>query len=744
MISACRCKRVFAAAVCLLLTVSFFSGCRRKQENASSFRRNDTVAAAGGTGGVYLVKEDAMMNLGTDNGFTLLFDETAAAVAVRDETESRLWSALPTAGEFPAYSFIATVAGESGRYFLNTQDHAVAFGSYVFDTFDRGVTVIYTLSNRAEIARKSQEELAPGELQVRFTVEYRLSYGDLIVELSAGSIFVSEGYSLEKISVLPYFAALCYGVPASPAENDPAEQAVEGEAEEAAEAGASDLFSDYLLLPDGCGAVVYTKYPDPANADLTFRVSPQAGDGVRTASVGAFGIKNGSGAVLCTVTAGLSLADIRSAQITVGAARLCTAFPEFRITQTQTDGDTYLYGLPYTGTIRLVYQFLSGSRANYIAMADVCREVMIRSGLLRADVVQENAVPLAVSLLCSLDGTKNSVLSTFSQAEDLLTQLKAKGVDAVDLVLQGAYEGGCLQNTSDALKPNKKLGGEAAFNALCAYAAKQKFRLYGGVNLLYAKEEQSAKKLNGERTRVYASLGRFSSVRQEASAVTGLVAAANLEKQAVKILKYLRGSLLSGVCVNDAVSSHYYDAFAKLNQSGLSSVVNEQLSAFSGAAGLVLSGVNGEMLCAPDLILNLPLETAAPESESYAAVPFLPALLHGSVVYAGVSVNTSAVPKLAFLKCAEYGAAPHFEWVCASGSVLSYENSLADAVEYARGLNAETADLQGVRIAAHRQIRAGVYRTDYENGATVFVNYNHVSVNVGSVTIPPYDYLRMN
>ena len=737
--------RILCAVLCVLFVFLSFAACGKKQTEAS-FLKNDTVlAGADGSGGAYRMSADGLTAAAATDGLTLLYDEAAAAVAVRDAETGLVWTALPTQGQTPAYSLIATVAGEAGRYYLNSQDHAVAFGGVSAEKTDAGIAVTYVFSDRAETAQKSEDALLPGELQVRVPAVYSLEDGGLTVKIDAASVFVSDGFVLEKLSVLPFFGAIRYDT-AAVVQNEAQTAKADGDETPASQEAdsAAAAFSDFILMPDGCGAAVYTKFTDPANADLTFRVSPQAGDGVHTASLGVFGVKTGAQAFACTVTGGLPAADIRSVQLVSGAERVCAAWAEFRLAETQIYGDRYYYGLPYRGELRLVYQFLTGRRATYIAMADVARETMIRAGLLRETRLSAGTVPLALSVLCSVTGARETAASDFRQAEDLLNQLKAKGVDAAEVVMQGAFQDGLLQNASSRLRADAALGGEAAFTSLCDYARRQNYRIYAGVNLLYAKDAEAAKKLNGDQARIFAPLGGFASEWQENAPVTALLGAAGIEKQAVKILRRLRDGAPDGVCLNDVAATHYYDAFAKENAAAVSGRVSAQLDAFGGAGRLALSGANGAMLREPDLFLDIPFATAGAASDSYVPVPLLPAVLHGSALYTGAAFNGSGSPRLAFLKCAEYGGIPYYAWSCSAASALYYANSLAQAAEDAAQLNALLGDLSDVRISDHRKLANGLFRTDYENGATVFVNYNHYSVTVSGFTIPPYDYLRMN
>ena len=59
-------------------------------------------------------------------------------------------------------------------------------------------------------------------------------------------------------------------------------------------------------------------------------------------------------------------------------------------------------------------------------------------------------------------------------------------------------------------------------------------------------------------------------------------------------------------------------------------------------------------------------------------------------------------------------------------------------------MNEKLSDLLSEPVSGHKKLRDGVFRTVYENGAVVIVNYNNYSVIVNGISVSPYSFLRLN
>ena len=47
-------------------------------------------------------------------------------------------------------------------------------------------------------------------------------------------------------------------------------------------------------------------------------------------------------------------------------------------------------------------------------------------------------------------------------------------------------------------------------------------------------------------------------------------------------------------------------------------------------------------------------------------------------------------------------------------------------------------------MTSHSEIRNGVFCTEYDTGAKIYVNYTESDVNISGITVPAEDFLRIN
>ena len=140
-------------------------------------------------------------------------------------------------------------------------------------------------------------------------------------------------------------------------------------------------------------------------------------------------------------------------------------------------------------------------------------------------------------------------------------------------------------------------------------------------------------------------------------------------------------------------------------------------------------------------------------------MPFLQLVLHGIVGYSGEPLNFSENAKTSFLRCVEYGASPAYEWTYSDTYAdkknksdedntdtfgVYYENWIASASEFYERADAALKDLQTSRMTSHSEIMGGVFCTEYDTGAKIYVNYTESDVTVSGITVPAGDFIRIN
>lgn len=776
-------KRVSKKILVILLAVAFLFGfvsCGKTDGVVAGFSVKSSKETIGSGTASFHTLTSLPENTVTTSGLTALsFEPSSSSVCVTELTKGNVWSVLPLFENGSASVIDIVLRTADGVFYLNSQDNSVAFGSYKYETSANGVSVEYLIADNAENVSGAVSSVTKGAA-ARIKVDFTLTDGDLRVSIDCGKIELSPGAVLESISLMPYFGAI---KPSSEGENSALEQAVlssaqekagipdgilssenataaaenenetakdnggkNGESEEKSDndENKSDVStSDFLLVPDGCGAIMYTDRDDSATAELVFNVY---GSGENSADIPVFGIKKGSGAFSAVIGEGAALAEIKARRSEKDPFGAATVYPVFTITEGAAKNGRYNYIPPYSGNISVCYRFLSGSEANYVSMAAVCREELIRNGTLSSKTLSDNDYPLNISIIASADGTSKRTASTFEETEDLLQLLKAKGIENAEIVLNGIFSGGLAYDGSSLMRVLRVAGGASGLQKLFDYAEKQKFTVFAGVNLVKSaglKSNKTAKDANGDTVSSFVFNPIAPQIGQAKYAVD-ICSADSIEKNTVELMNGAERLSVSGLCILDGDIGSYSDSSSGMNSEQVSALLKNNISAFATRKSLAISSGSLNTVKNVSLLLNSSLHTVNAESEAYRAVPLIPAVLHSTVRYSGAPVNTGSAAQLELLKCVEYGAQPYYLWVFDKSSDYCYEQTFNDAVSFVLRASDELGELGQCRIVSHSETESNVFCTGYDNGALVYVNYNNYSVNIGDISVLPYDYIRIN
>ncbi len=691
----------------------------------------------------------------------LYFDTRTTSVAVYDTSAQFVWSALPEYSNDNSAIVNLKLSNSDEIYYLNSQDNSVAYSSYSTEFTSNTVKVTYYMSDSEHTVNKAVSALNKGEVYAIVPVLYTLEDGNLTVSIDSGEMFIAEGFVLESLSVLPYFGAISYSAEAQALEQKEEETTVEdltGKTEskekteidgkiesEEVKTEENDLTQDFILVPDGCGALMYTAMQDASTQSLEFEVYGNENNTAHnTAVIGAYGIKKGSAAFVAVIEKGEAIATVKANRDTANADKVNNVYADFSVNPSLETSSRLYYSDKYDGEIFVRYRFMSGSEANYISMAASCREALIRNGTLSSKSVSSNELSLNISLIGSVDGSSSKKTTDFEGAQDILSVLKAKGVNSVNLIFNAIFSGGVNQNKAANAKIMKALGGSSGFEQLCEYAKKQRFNVFTGVNILTGSDLSSSEKAKGlDSNRIkYSITNPLGTQTGKNEYSLEVLSADKIEQNIIDLMNNTKNLDFAGFCINDAANLLYGDA--SMNSSRVKNLLSENISALATQNKLMLSGANFYALKSASMLVDVPFYSQYEQTDAYKTVPFVMAILHSTVEYSGIAANTGAVPKLEMLKCIEYGGVPYFMLVYDSSSQFYYANSVNEIVDFALRANKELADLTSARIVAHNCVEDGLFSTHYDNGAVVYVNYNNYSVTIGEISVLPYDYLRIN
>ncbi len=650
----------------------------------------------------------------------LLYDDKTMTVAIKDTGSGNIWTSLATTESEDKKKSLSALevelsSGDENVYVLNSQDNSVNFGNAVATEHDNGISIKYAFSLDAETGKKDITKLEKNDIRVDLTVNYTLKDGSFYTNVSMNTVTLPEGVHLEKIRVLKDFGSF-----------------EKSEAE------------DYIFVPDGSGAIIMTGVEDKDFKPISLTVygdDPAINSGYADSSclVGAFGIKRSSGAFLCIIESGESIAQIEAERSSDHSLNRVGAV--FNITDTliknEKNSVKKILGNQFKNEITLCYRFLSGRSATYGGMATACRENLIRNGVLSTSSITVNSqyLPLIVELCGEIDGT---TLSTFSQAQSLLTLLKAKGVNNVYLDYSYLYgNGSSLEGFGDF---DKALGNSKDYKALYSYIKSQNFSLFLGTDLLtFNNGADNAIKIDGGKAKLTISKANPLS----------LLKMSELENIIEDILKSsaqmeFDGYALTGVgnCLYSDYSKDFYSRVTAKKE------ISAQLPVLATSKMLMVDGGNIYSVKNADIVNNIPLSPIAKsENKAYVGIPFVQMMIHGMTEYS-TNINCQENPKQAFLNAVEYGALPQATWYCthyteAMDSKYYYDNNINEIVEFYTKANDILSEIRAERMTAHYLVQENVYCTEYDNSTKVYVNYGDKAVTINGITIPPMDCVKI-
>ena len=749
-----RKKRITARITALLLSAAMLCSLSACSDPVAVTKIKGTPTEAGAAESTLLHSVGDKANLqqvGKSGLIELLFDESTYSVCVADlshDDSEKLWSALPTQENSDAATATLEIVSGDTLYKLNTQDNSVSFQNAQCSFADDALSVTYILTPDTATAHKEKYE--KGDIAFKLVVNYQIKDGSVYVSAKYEDLVADSDAKLTKLSLLN-----CFGAYSEPQQGD------------------------YIFVPDGSGALIKTDTRDDSfDSELSFPIyggdaaSGHANSGTANALIPAYGMKQGNNAFVTIINSGDAIATV-SADRVRGGNDFYEAGVSFDITPcTESKGKFYLSSESYDGDIGLCIRFLGGSNADYTGMAAAAREQLIRERILSTRTVEEQEyLPLDLTVIGVSDDTlfsfkrlnlrKEKTFTDFEQALDMLTRMKSKGINSIKLRYKGALSGGTDQSSIMTASLLARLGTRSDLKDLVEYVNAQNMEMYLDVNLLSASKGDS---FSSGRTAgsIFGKKAEYNAINNSPLGkdkyAKRLLGMKYVEKSIIEILRDTRLSQFTGFCLNDVGSLLYSDYKNGFNRQESAEMISEQLPSLTANMKLMTDTGNFRVIKNVSFISHLP--TSASQSRSaYVSVPFLQLVLHGIVGYSGEPLNFSENAKTSFLRCVEYGASPAYEWTY-SGTYADkknksgedstetvgvyYENWIASASELYERADAALKDLQASRMTSHSEIMGGVFCTEYDTGAKIYVNYTESDVTVSGITVPAGDFIRIN
>lgn len=543
-----------------------------------------------------------------------------------------------------------------------------------------------------------------------------------------------------------------------------------------------DEIEGYMLIPDGCGALVELKdnnekfaqpykakvyggnYSVEANTTAVQKYDDSIATASDTAEVFApvFGMVHTTtkNAVLGIIEAGKYNAEIY-------------AYPNGVITEYNWITARYVYREIYqyltgqTGSIRtaqneretfdisVAYRLTYGENADYVGLAKTYREYLTENNILNEKVNTDYSLRLdffAGDREKALFGKKFVTMTTVEQIDEILGEFTSNGIKKLSVSLKGWQKGGIYGKISAEPKLESKLGSFKDYVALAEkYVDNAEFMLYGDFLNTYSK--------SGKKDYIYQYNGKvfstdtFLELNPTKYRFTANAIAKTVDKFSASLQeKGTVGIAFDGV-TNEVYSFELGEKHKMYSRKNAAEQHNKTLSLAGEKLVTAYTAPNDYLWGSTEKYYDYRIYGSDYKFVSK-EVPFFAIVLKGSIPIYSEYVNFKADTTEYKLKLIESGVYPSFLLSYESPSELIYTDSASlfscqysEYVEMIEDYNKVFEDIATLteksKISNHSK-NGGVSVTEYENGAKVVVNFNKEAADYNGTQINGYSYLLLD
>lgn len=568
---------------------------------------------------------------------------------------------------------------------------------------------------------------------------YRLSEDGFSVECNPKKIKFNDNYKPVRLEILPFFGA----------------------------AGTDD--SGYMLVPDGCGAVIdfnngklnSNEYWRMLFGDDSAVPKDETEPRRQELMMPIFALSDNNGGFLAEIEAGYECAGI-SADISGKSNSYNNIYPFFtlfasdsvNISANKSDSNMFIATSKniFSGNIKVNYHFTSGY-TSYDRFACLYRDILLKNG-----TVSRNETQRIGSLNIEFIGTaqvKRKFLGFPYKTLDALTDYKQaakiiKELDAgeVNVTFTNALAGGKLQKSASEIKPASVLGSKKNFEELKKLCGSVSFSYYA-LRQKKAGKSAAAHSVSDEEVKIY-EYNPVSRLAEKAGLMKQL-SPSTLQNNAGGIIKSTGKYGITALTVRDIGQELNSDLGRKKETDRYKTrvITEKYLEKLSGKLNLTADGAGVYSLKYASAVRNAPVS-----SSDYLifdkTVPFYQIALRGILPLITEPVNTADDMQTQFLKTAETGAELQFSWVYENAQNVQsntevyynrlYSDTINQAKLYYEQLSALYSAVGSSTITGHEMTDDGVVRVKYENGTEVAVNYGDTASAIGGVNVEPRSF----
>ncbi len=548
----------------------------------------------------------------------------------------------------------------------------------------------------------------------------------------------------------------------------------------------NDAEDSYLFIPSGSGAIAGNTttsitgrsyksfvYGKDASMEELYSATNEKGTrlpvyGVKAGDIGAFAIiDKGADSALINATSGSTAYKYSS----VYASFQMRGYTKHESTSFNSVVSSEIYADNMIDTpVSVRFYALTGDKANYSGMADVYRNYLLdECGLAKKG--EEKSLSLnfigGTMITKSFLGVPYTTLyptTTLSQASDIISEMSESVKDDISVKLTGFGATGVdIGKIAGGYTVGGKLGSVSELKSLAASTKEAGIDLFMDFDILKYNSSGSGFSYFGDSIMTSGIQKADTYVMDIAvrdrltDNIYRLLSPSKFTEAAEKLVDKTDSWNLTGVSLANATSMSYSDYSDTSNPKYYSkSYFGEQVSAAakivkeSGSA-FMASDANLYAALAADIITEAP--TASSNANFFIEdVPFYAMVFKGYVPMTTESLNLSANADKTLLAAVEGGMGLNYTLISQWENVLIdakhtyfystvYSAVKDDIIANSEKLSDYYSEINGAHITSSSIVSSGVHCTQFDNGVTVYVNYNGSSAETPAGTVEALDFL---
>ena len=695
-----------------------------------------------------------------NDNFSLSWDSERASVMLTNKATQEVWSTIP-------YDYYKT--GEtSGR--PNIMMGSPLMLEYVNTKNKSAVKSVngYTgiIKNGQIGCQKTENGLKVfyffDKLQIVIPVDYELRENGLSISITPKDIKEYDNL-VYKISLAPFMCS---------------------------SKNSSDTESNYLVVPSGSGALMYTdvrtgegelrEYSENVYGDDPARYESEKLDNTQTVRMPIFGAKDGDSAICAIIENGAASASVDAL---VGDEKIgwSAVYPTFSLRGSNVSAVNFTGGSSVVETISeditgyekvsVGYYPLSGDKANYSGMAETYKKVLAKNGSEKEKKVS-NALTLNIlgglqvkSLFLGIPYMKTVSVTTFKETLDIIKEIETETDMSVDAVLSGFGESGVdIGKLAGGYEFSSVFGNKKSRKNLIGYCKEKNIPLYFDFDILRFNDSSNGFSATFDAAKSSNSFTAYQYHYSIALRDTDdareryvLLNRSKLSSAAEKLFKLADKSDVFGVGLSTLGNTAYsdYDSSEYFVRGGIEKDVAGIINAaHKKGLSVAVGEANAYAAVNADKVFNAPVSSSMYDILDV-DIPLYQMVFGGITDISAEPVNTAVNTRTAFLKSLEGGSGLSFVLSSRYDSSLAHSSHSALAVskigdnfELIKNLSLESREyyeaIKDASVVKHTVLSDTLRKTEFDNGVCLWVNYSNKAIELpeGSVEAESFMFRR--